>query len=211
MRRIPILLWGVQFAAIAIALIAALAAFESIVVAGPALSAAGLLLGSVTSRYGNRPILIYALSAPLVCSLCALLIAANSWGPSEAARPITTIIVAYTVVSAPCAIVALKQIHRTPDVKYHRKPWQFSLKSMLMATTAVCVLIGMGQLMVAYLPDYPWRIFDSYWFGFGGFAFLSLALSAWVWRRYDAARQRNIRATAIHSVHEQSASGSNPI
>ena len=55
--------------------------------------------------------------------------------------------------------------------------------------TAVCILITAGQLLVHYLPDYPWgRLFNSYWPGFGGFAFVTLLLSAIVYRRFRTLR-----------------------
>jgi hypothetical protein len=193
-------LWALQATALFIAVVAALTNFESIVVTGPALSVTGLLLGAVTIRLGSSLVLMHALSGPLVCSIGSLLIAANHWGPREADDPLTSMLVVYAVLTIPIAISALQRIHQIPnDLPPRRRfKWQFSLKSVLILMTAVCMLITAVQLLVCYLPDYSWAwLFNSYWPGFGGYAFAMLLLSAVVCRRFYVLKSRSLANPAV--------------
>jgi hypothetical protein len=198
MRKAAISLWALQATASLIAVIAALTNFESILATGPTLAVTGLLLGAVTIRLGSPLVLVYALSGPIICSIGSLLIAANHWGPREADGPLTSMLVIYGVLAVPLAMGALPRIRQMPDELPSRRrfKWQFSLKSVLMLMTAVCVLITVVQLLVRYLPDYSWAwLFNSYWPGFGGFGFATLLLSAVVYRRYRALKSRNVAIT----------------
>jgi hypothetical protein len=208
MRTAAISLWALQAAASLIAVIAALTNFESIVVTGPILAITGLLLGTVTNCLGSPLVLIHALSGPHVCSIGALLIAANHWGPQEARWPITAILILYVAISIPIAVFALQRIRRLPSEvpPGQRFKWQFSLKAVLILMTAVCMLITAGKLMMQYLPEYPsGLLLNSYWPGFGGFAFVTLLLSAVVFRHFLALRRRNIADTPVEWAGDSAA------
>lgn len=199
MRTAATTLWALQATALLISVIAVLSNFESIVVTGPTLAVTGLLLGAVTSRLGSPLVMVHALSGPLVSSVGALLIAVNHWGPREAKGPLTSMLVIYSVLAIPIAIGALLQIQRIPSELPPRRrfKWQFSLKSALILMTAVCVVITVVQLLVRYLPDYSWAwLFNSYWPGFGGFAFVTLLLSAVVCR-FHVLKSRNVAITVV--------------
>ena len=163
-------------------LIAAAMEIESILVTGPLLTIIGLLFATVTRRIGSIAVLVYGLSGPLMCALCAGLIAYYSWGPEPSRRPINSIIVAYTALIAPVAIGTFYRIRRFPAQSYARQPyaWRYSLKSMLVVMTAVCVLIAATQTLMRLVPRGESLIF-------GGYALVCVTLSAIVVWRFVAA------------------------
>lgn len=181
--------WAAQLVATVGMVIPAFVEIEWIMGAGPILSIAGLVMATFARRLQSTVVLLYGLSGPLVCALCAALIAINSWGPEESRAPIGVIIVVYAILAVPLAIVAFLQI-RWPYAEPSAKPpraWQFSLRSLLVLMTAVCVVIAVGRLLFRNVSR------DESYF-FGGYALACIVLSAGVaWRFYGA----NIRGRPL--------------
>lgn len=177
-------LWAAQLVATVGMVIPAFVEIEWIMGAGPLLSIAGLVMAAVACRLQSTVVLLYGLSAPLVCALCAGLIAINSWGPEESRLPIGVIIVVYALLVVPLAWGAFRQI-RQPRAEPRDMPprdWQFSLRSLLILMTAVCVVIAVAQFFVRNVPRDESFLFGSY-------ALLCIVLSTGVaWRFYVANR-----------------------
>ena len=138
-QRWAIALWGLQVLATLVAAAAAAVDVESIIGTGPALTVAGVALVIVARPARSWWVLAMSLSAPAVCIFCAALIVACEWGPSDAQTPISIIAAGYAVLATPLAAVALRQIldWRSAQPPF---PWRYSMKSLLMLVTAVCLL-----------------------------------------------------------------------
>lgn len=161
-------------------MIAARVFFESIVFTCPLMGVAGLLVGVVACRLQSRAVLTHGLSAPLICAFGAMLIAVNHWGPDSAQEPIMMMLAGYTILSLPLAAVSLHRVSRLSrrDAVNNERPWwQFSLRSMLVTVTTVCVSIAVARLLFRYVPRA-----DS--IAFGDYAIAYAALSAYVGWRY---------------------------
>jgi hypothetical protein len=175
--------WAVQLLATVGMLIAAFIEIEWIMVTGPLLSVAGLLMATFARRLQSAAVLCYGLSGPLVCALCAALIAINRWGPVESWLSIGVIIVAYAVLSAPLAFVSIRQIRRPQAesaIGQHRA-WQFSLRTMLILVTSVCVSIAVARFFFQNVSPGEHVMFGSY-------ALVCSLLSAGIAWRFVAAR-----------------------
>jgi hypothetical protein len=180
-KKLAVVLCAVQLLAAVGALCGAIIQLETIVGTGPALTIVGLLLAVVTQRFNSWFLMLFALSAPLVCALGALLIAAFHWSPTAARSPIIALLTMYALPVIPASVIASFAILRGNGNIVSARPvaqttWQFSLKSLLLTMTAVCVFAALGQYVVRMaMPDFP--------IVFGTFAFVSIALSAVIlWR-----------------------------
>jgi len=161
--------WVVQLIATVGMLLAAFIEIEWIMAAGPLLSISGLLMAISARRCQSVVVLSYGLSGPMMCALCATLIAVNSWGPEESRLPIGAIIIVYAILAVPLAIVAFLRIRRPPGESTGSPPrvWQFSLRSMLVLMTVVCVLIVVAQFFIRNVSRDESYLFGSYalaWF-----------------------------------------------
>ncbi len=133
-----------QFAITAIAIFACAIDVESILFSGPALTLSAMATVVLARPLCSRRVMVYGLSAPLVCALGAFLIAIFNWGPGDAEEPILLLLTLYGIfVAMPAAIVAIPVVFRWQPVPDERRPfsWQFSLRSLLLVTTAACILI----------------------------------------------------------------------
>jgi hypothetical protein len=157
-------LWAAQLVAAVSALVAAMIEIESILVFGPVLSLIGLAMAAITRRLESWTTIAYGLSAPLACAFGATLIALNDWGPPAAGKPIVLILMAYQVLAVPLAIGSFFQIRcwrlRLPDDG--RRVWQFSMKTMLIWMSAVCLFAALGQFFVRQAVDNEVLVFGSF-------------------------------------------------
>jgi Arc/MetJ-type ribon-helix-helix transcriptional regulator len=137
-------LWATKVLTTVVAVIASAVEVESILVALPALTIAGLALAFLTRPLGSWKVIAYSLSGPLVSALCAALIAAFRWGTGDAQVPITTILFFYALYSIPAAIVIVPEILRWLVAPHAGAalPRQFSLKSLLVLTTGLCIALS---------------------------------------------------------------------
>jgi hypothetical protein len=151
-------LWTAQVLATVTAVAACAAEIHSILFTGPALTLAGLALAVVARPLCSWSVLGYSLSAPLISAIGAVSIAMFRWGPDEAEDPILAILFLYAFVAIPAALIVFPQLLNwsilpRPGATF---PWQFSLKSLLLITTSVCVVVTALRFVFATstLADY---------------------------------------------------------
>jgi hypothetical protein len=186
-RRFAIALWAGQVLAAGIMLIAAAIQIFSILGTGPTLSAIGLALAFTTRRVDSWQPVAFGLSAPVVCAFNAAVIGIGKLGPHEAAHPVAIILALYILAAIPLALLALRSIRRWQLTQIPGEPtvWQYSMRSMLVWMTAVCMLVGAGQFVVRWLMENHQRL-DG--FIFLGFALTAILLSSVVLWRFVAKR-----------------------
>ena len=170
-RNIALTLCVIQIVLAFVLPAAASVQIESILGTGPALSVVGLMLAIAARPLGSRAVTLFALSAPLVSELGASLIAWFDWGPRQAHYPIVFISTFYAVLVLPLAALTLRLLWIWPPNESQSQPlvWQYSLRSMLWTTTALCILLVLTKLAVTYE-----RISAS--IGFGIFAIVTIVL-----------------------------------
>jgi hypothetical protein len=186
----------VQVLAVFVMLIAAVIEIESILWAGPTLTVVGLLRAAVTRPLVSLVTLFDSLSAPFVCALIALLIAAFDWGPGDADVPVAVILTVYLLFFLPItfATVGSHFSWQPKSASHAPATWQFSLKSMLFAMTAICLIIALGRLLTE-----GFRNDDII---FGGYALVVLTLCGLVIWRFIAYRRRVTFSTKIDESSE---------
>jgi hypothetical protein len=142
-RRWAIALWIAQVLATVVAVAACAAEVESILFSGPALACIGWLLALVVRPLHAWSVSLYGLSSPVVVAICAALIALCRWGPNEAEGPILAIYFIYAFLSIPAALAVFPIIlqWRTSAAKWWRFPGQYSLRGLLLFTTALCITV----------------------------------------------------------------------
>ncbi len=164
-------LYAVQVVLTLAAPIAACVQTESIIATGPAASIFGLGLAVVTRPLRSWAVTLFGISASLMSALCAALIAMFDWGPEVARAPVITILATYTLLVIPLAVKAWRQLWNWQPDESSQRPLvlRYSLKSMLWATSALCVLLVVVRLAVDYVKI-------SAPFGFGLYALISVAI-----------------------------------
>jgi hypothetical protein len=141
--------WTIQLALTIVAVAACAVRVESILGTLPALSINGLALVLLARPLCSWRVLAYGLSGPLVSVLCAALIFAFQWSPRQGAAPVLTILLAYATAAAVSAFLVLPEVlhwSSAPPI-WPRFPWQYSLKSLLWLTTAVCILAAILRVL----------------------------------------------------------------
>jgi hypothetical protein len=99
-------------AVIAVLVAAVAIGIESILVTGPLLAIIGLVLAVLSMRLQSWSTFAFAVSAPFVAALIALMIALCGMGPREAEEPVLVVMSAYFFLVLPVAIFALTAISR---------------------------------------------------------------------------------------------------
>jgi hypothetical protein len=190
-RRLAISLWAAQMLAAVVLLFAGFSDVESIIVTGPALSIIGLALAAVTRRLNSWESIAFGLSGPMICAFGATLIVVNRWGPSAAQQPICALAAIYAIAVTPLAGLALRAIVRwqTLTLPMQERVWQFSLKTLLVWMTAVCIAAAVGEYYFRIVADSPVGSYRDGW-GFVLFALVAMALSAVILWRFVAKRQQ---------------------
>lgn len=146
-------LWAAQVLATIAAILAGAVEIESIIGTGPAMSITGLALAFVARPLRSWRVLLFSLSAPVLCALCAFLIALFRWDPGEAQTPIMVILSIFGLLAIPAAAMSLRSILLWHNLDNSRRPfvWRYSLRSLLVTTTALCVLLALGRLVVVFV------------------------------------------------------------
>jgi hypothetical protein len=172
-RKWAIAAWGLQFLTTVAAVVACAAEVHTVLATGPALTLSGLALVTLARPACSARQFAYGVSAPSVCAFGAALIVLFKWGPAEAATPILAILSIYALVSLPVALLVLPELLRWQPSPTTGGPfsWQFSLRSLLAVTTALCVVITIIRLLFA-IPSRGEPLF------FGGFVAVTLILTA---------------------------------
>jgi hypothetical protein len=179
-KTLAIILWAGKLVASLALLVGAAIQIESILVLGPLLAIIGLMLGLVSLRLESWPALVFALSGPSVTAIVALMIAVFEFGPPEAQTPVVAVLSVYLLFLLPLAGFTLIKIRRWKSTSADlAAPWQFSLKTLLIGMTGVCLFAASAKLLAdaMYLGDHTI---------FGGYAIVVFALSAAVVWRFSA-------------------------
>jgi hypothetical protein len=184
-KRWALGLWSAQVVMTVAAIIAAAIKLETIVGTGPILSVIGLALARATRPLRSWAAQLFALSGPMVSAFCALLIAVLHWGPDVARRPILTIGAIYILLAIPIAWQSLQQVLQWQVDATSREGtlWQFSLKSLLILTTAAGVLLLPARWILKELPLANFSI------GFGLYAGVTAALAGVALWRFVSRRR----------------------
>jgi hypothetical protein len=161
------------------AAIAATIELETILISGPLLSLIGWLFAWMTIHQHSWASLIYGLSAPLTCTLCAVLIAIFRWGPDwNTGWPIAMILVLYAILLSPLAAVVYFTSETSEWIGRPPATWQFDMKWMLGLMTGICLLTVAARFLVGLQNEEA---------VFGGFALVCTVLSILVVRRFRTA------------------------
>lgn len=144
------ILTAILLIAIGVAVSAATVEIETIVGTGPAFSIAGIVLCLVWCfhRRGLWAPLV-PLSLPALSALVFLLIFSRSWGPQEAAQPVSAILLVYQVAAVTVGLIGIRE-QRTLSRRETSVGVQFSLKSMLILTGIAAVSLGGVRLALDY-------------------------------------------------------------
>lgn len=86
---------------------AAFGEIESILVSGPLVSILGLVITFVSARSRNLLGVIFGISAPLFAGLVFALINIREWGPGDAQKPVSRLILVYVLAAAPFGSLAI--------------------------------------------------------------------------------------------------------
>lgn len=175
MKKLAIGLWIAQLLAAIAMLLATLVNIEFILVTGPILAVLGLLLALASASIQSWSVLTFALSAPFVAAFISLLIAAFHLGPTEARTPAIVVLVTYLVLIGPIAFMSFLRLLRWRTVanRANRPVVRFSLKTLLIAMTATCLVIAAGKLLFEVMPADETYLF-------GGFTLFVFVLSGGV-------------------------------
>lgn len=187
MKHVAIGLWAAQLLAAACLLIGALIHIESILVTGPILTLVGLMLAIVTRGMHSWIILSFAVSAPLVCAFIATLIAVFDMPPDTARLPVLVLFSVYVLAQAIGAAPTIVQLLRWQQLAGTQPvPFRFSLKTLLIAMTAICLLVVLGRMLFSKfgLLGPPAETYI-----FGGFALVAVLGSGFVVLRTVATGQ----------------------
>jgi hypothetical protein len=181
MRTVIVIVWT---ALVFVSLATAVAAFidlHTILVTCPTLTLLGLLFAVVTLSRQSWPCLIFGLSAPFVCALCAFLIAFFRLGPDWGTGwPIVAVFVAYNIVMLPPAVFILTRVGRKPRADESRSTWRFGMKAILSLMTAVSVIAVVLRFAAKSKNDLVF---------FGTFAGICAMLAAFVVWRFSLIRK----------------------
>jgi hypothetical protein len=188
-KTFAIWIWIAYVLAANAALVASMIDVESIVATGPMLTAPGIVLAYATRPLRSRGVLTVALSGPLVCAVIALSIAVFELGPGEAQGPVTLMLACYLLIFWPAAIYSLKRIVQWNAAIASPPSWkQFSLKTLLMAMTATCLLIVAVKQTANYLSPGEWMTFATFAFG------VIMACAGIAWRHHVVRTATNERS-----------------
>ncbi|HEY3392225.1 MAG TPA: hypothetical protein VGK58_05940 [Lacipirellulaceae bacterium] len=175
---IAICVWYAQVLAI-LAMLAMVIFFdiETIVATGPTLTVIGLALALVTRPLVNLHVLLFGISAPLICALGALIIAFFELDPGEAYAPILTILSLYALLILPLALLARRTIREWSVTSRPRWVLRYNMKSLFAAMTGVCVAATILSYLANVALGFP--------IVFGAFGVIAAALPfviAWRFR-----------------------------
>jgi hypothetical protein len=162
-RKLALVAWAAQVLSTVAALAACAAEIHTILFTGPALAVSGFALALVTRPLRSWSVLGFSLSGPGVVALGATLIAVFRWGPDDAEVPILAILFIYTLLSVPVALTLFPEILRwSVSATSQNAFWQYSLKSLLVLTTALCVTVPIIRALLIHIGAADSFIFSTF-------------------------------------------------
>jgi hypothetical protein len=133
-----------QLLAIGGSVLAATIEIESIVGTGPVVSVLGLIVAASARRNRSLGALLLGLSAGLLSLFVFALIAVQDWGPSDAAQPVSMILITYEMVAAPIGLFAIGRTISPAESVVGL--WQFDLRTMLGLIGLLAVALAAGRM-----------------------------------------------------------------
>ena len=132
---------AIQILGIGGAVIAAAIHIESIIGSGVIFSLLGLFVAAGSGASRSRSMLVFGLSAAAISLFLLVLINVMGWGPAEAARPVTLMLLGYELALVPVGLVALYHSLAGPIAGDWQRWRQFSVRSLL-GLTLLAVSVG---------------------------------------------------------------------
>lgn len=155
--------WAAQILASVAMLIGAIVNVKSILITGPALAIIGLTLSVISRPLRSWSVLLLGLSAPLICAWCALCIAFFRWTVREASVPIPGMLGCYVVLTAPLALAVFRRLRAWRGSEAgHSAGAQFSLLSLLVVITGLCVVLAIGKAVSYSAPNRDMETFGIF-------------------------------------------------
>jgi hypothetical protein len=147
---------------------------ETILGTFPAILITGLLVIVPAMRRTSWLLLNYGISAFLCVAVISLVIATFNLNPGAAVPAVPSMITVYAIFQGWWYFRCKRVLLGEQGVKISRLPrLQFSIRSMLMLTTLVCVLSAIGRVI-------PWNN-EMWMFGSVGFALLGISAMILLW------------------------------
>jgi hypothetical protein len=163
-QKLALVAWAAYVLATIVAVAACAAEVESIVVTFPVLAINGLALVLLARPLYSWPLLAFGIAGPLVSVISAGLIIMFQWRPGQASGPVLAILCIYASLAFPAALFALRELLNWSDAP---APWwpvsmQFSLKSLLVLTTALCVVVPLVRFVIVNRSHSDFIIFGLF-------------------------------------------------
>jgi hypothetical protein len=119
---------------------------ESILVSGPALSLAGILIAFLAYLRRAVRAFYFGVYAPTASLVCFLLIYTQRWGPPEARIPISSLMILLTLAAIPFGAMAVYDFSRTPPATGRRRG-QFGIATLLGLTASIAFVLGLLRVL----------------------------------------------------------------
>ena len=121
--------------------------FPSIILTGPLLIASGVLIASISYRTNRLVGFLFGLAAPSLGMSSVLAISLMYSRLSRAHEPVCTLLVVFSIISIAICGAALGELRLARQGDGHRRPFQFSIGSLLLLMLALSVALGLGQAL----------------------------------------------------------------
>jgi len=139
-------LYVLQLLGVCGSVVAAAIEIESIMASGPIFSILGFVVAFGWFASRSISTVIFGLSAGLISLFLFLLINILDWGPSDAAFPVTLMLLGFETVILPIGLVALHKTLSGSPTKEPSRFRQFNLRSLLLLTTVVAICLAAMKL-----------------------------------------------------------------
>ena len=135
-----------QLVGVFAAVVAAVVEIETIPWTGPVLTLFGFVIVIRCFRWDHSLGFYFGFSAPSISVLCFSMIYGLSWGPRDAAMPISCLLIVFAFLSVPLGVWALR---RMSHVRHAKRPlkMQFSLADFLGLMLVVSLPFGLNQTL----------------------------------------------------------------
>ena len=140
---------------------------ESIVCGFPVLVGLGIVVIALAMRRSSWLLLNYGISSFWIVGGLSLLIAVFDLSPGQAQPVVPVFLTLYALSLIYYAFALNPGMHEVPTSVVQERPIRFSMKSILIVTSVVCVMAALGRLIA-------WNS-EMWIFGSGGFALMGIS------------------------------------
>ncbi len=137
---------ALQILGISIAVTVATIEIESIVASGPIFSVMGIAAAVIAWRHASSSRFVFGLSASAISVICFLAIFLQGWSPSDAARPISTLLIVYELLFLPVGFVGFYRLIATLTPVMNRPGSQFTLRSLFVAVIVASLAAAAARI-----------------------------------------------------------------